>query len=213
MSNKTTHILLIAMIVVCVVFGVYLYPRFPSEVASHWDAGGNANGYMSKFWGIFLTPIIMLAMFMIYTLVPRIDPMSKNITEFRGVFNKFWVLLFAFFAYVFGIILFWNLGFLFNFAFAIAPALGIMFYFIGGFMQSAKRNFFFGVRTPWTLSSDVVWDKTHKLAGILFKITGALTILSVFLGGVATFATFISCIVVSTFASIIYSYVEFKKLK
>ncbi len=213
MSNKKTQILLISMILVCAAIGAYLYPQFPDEVASHWGANGEANGYMPKFWGIFLTPILMLFMFLIYVLIPRIDPMSKNIEEFRPVFNKFWVLLFAFFSYVFGIIILWNLGFLFNFAFAIAPALGIMFYFIGGLMQSAKRNFFFGIRTPWTLSSDIVWEKTHKLAGNLFKLTGLLTLVSMFFGGMVTFVIFITSVVLSAFVSIIYSYFEFKKLK
>ncbi|MBP6866529.1 MAG: SdpI family protein [Candidatus Pacebacteria bacterium] len=212
MNNKITHIVLLAFIVTQVVLGIYLYPYFPDQVATHWNAQGEVDGHMSKFWGVSLISIIMIVFYALYVVIPRIDPRAQNIAEFRKTFNLFWVGLFVFFFYISALSNAWNLGAQFDFTQAMIPAMGMLFYFIGNLLLSTKRNSFMGIRTPWTMASDVVWDKTHKLGGGLFKLSGILTLGAGLIGGTLAFATLITCVVLSTVISIVYSYKVFKKL-
>ena len=85
--------------------------------------------------------------------------------------------------FIHGVTLAWNLGYnQFNIGNAIVPAVGLIFIFAGVMMMKAKRNFFIGIRTPWTLSNDTVWEETHKLGGKLFIGAGIITMLAVFFG-------------------------------
>ncbi len=213
MQNRLTHVVSISFILFSFVLSVYLYPTLPESVASHWNIDGVADGYMSKFWGIFLVPFLMLLMYLFYIVIPKIDPMAKNIQAFRAEFNLFWVGLFTFFFYIYSLIIAWNVGIRFDFSYAMAPAMGAFFYLIGSIMTKAKRNYFMGIKTPWTLASDIVWDKTHRLGGSLFKWSGILILVSALFGGKPAFFTTIISTVLSAVISIIYSYLIFKKLE
>lgn len=88
--------------------------------------------------------------------------------------------------------------------------LGLLFFYIGVLCENAKRNWFIGIRTPWTLSSEVVWGKTHKFAGKLFKIAGAVALTGVFFGRYAFLFILIPVALISVY-TIIYSYIEFQR--
>ena len=92
----------------------------------------------------------------------------------------------------------------------LAPAFGILFYYCGILTENAKRNWFIGIRTPWTLSNDVVWDKTHKIGGKLFKIAGAVALFGIFFQKYTLFFILAPVILVAAY-TIIYSYFEYQK--
>src|SRR3989339_1530644 len=141
MNKKITHITMLALIAIQVALGVHLYPYFPDVMATHWNAEGVVNGYMPKFWGVFMMPIIGVVFYLLYLVIPRIDPRAANIAEFRKTFNLFWVGLMVFFFYIASLTNIWNLGVHFDFTQAVAPAVGMLFYFIGNLMLKTKRNF------------------------------------------------------------------------
>jgi len=212
MNNKNTNIILLAIIITSFTVGAYFYPQLPEKIASHWNSSGDVNGYMGKFWGIFLLPFIMLGMFVLYALIPLIDPLKSNIQSFRKYYNYFWIIMSVFFMYIYGLIIAWNLGYLFNFIMAIVPAMAFLFFVIGSFLKNLKRNWFVGIRTPWTLSSDIVWEKTHKLGGKLFQISAVISLLGLFLKGNAIIFAIIIPILISSLFIVVYSYVVYKKL-
>jgi uncharacterized membrane protein len=94
----------------------------------------------------------------------------------------------------------------------LSPALAILFYSTGILIENAKRNWFIGIRTPWTMSSDKVWDKTHKLGGKLFKIVGILALLAIFFESYAILIIVVPVIIVSIY-TIVYSYFGYQKEK
>jgi uncharacterized membrane protein len=94
---------------------------------------------------------------------------------------------------------------------AMLPALGILFFFVGYMMRRAKRNFFIGIRTPWTLSSDRVWDETHRLGSLLFMISGVLAFLGSFLGGMIAFWFLFVPLIGSTLFTLVYSYILYQR--
>ncbi len=211
MNTKTTTILVSIIILISVIAGVVIYDRLPDPMASHWNINDEVDGYMSKFWGVFMLPIVSLGMLGLFLLIPHLDPLKENIAEFRGTFNLFIVLITLFLGYVWKLSIFWNLGFrFFKMGAALLPALGLLFIFIGYMIRSAKRNWFIGIRTPWTLSSDTVWAEVHRLGGILFMVSGVIAIFGAFFGAQAIWLTLVP-ILGSTVYLYVYSYILYQR--
>lgn len=210
MKTKNIQILIIGLILVSFLIGAYLYPYMPEKMASHWDANGSVDGYMPKLWGLFLMPVISAILFLVYMLIPKIDPLKGNIEKFRGHFDVFILLLFVFLFYVHMLTMLWNLSYRFNIIQLLAPAFGLIIYYAGIMMENAKQNWFIGVRTPWTLSSEVVWDKTNKLAGKLFKVAGILAAMGLIFPKYAIFLILVPVILAAVYP-IIYSYQKYQQ--
>jgi uncharacterized membrane protein len=212
MSTRTTLLISLSLIALALVLSLAVYNRLPAQVASHWGADDQVNGTMSRFWGAFLMPLISLAMLGLFLLFPAIDPLKANIDQFRGVFNLFILLMIAFLVYVHGLTIAWNLGFTgFQMSSALLPAVGLLFIFVGGLLAKAKRNFFIGIRTPWTLSSDTVWAKTHAVGSKLFIASGLIAFLGAFLGGMTAFFLLMIPLLGSALFLVVYSYVLYRQ--
>jgi len=212
MNTRLTTIIVLVLILAATIAGLSLWNRLPDQMASHWNVNDQVDGYMSKFWGVFLMPLITLGMFLLFLVIPNIDPLKANIAQFRDAFNLFIVLLVGFTVYIYTLTLLWNLGYKnFGLGKAMMPALGVLFIFVGYMLRKAKRNFFIGIRTPWTLSSDRVWDETHRIGAILFTVSGVLALLGSFFGGVTAFMMVIVPILGSAVFLVIYSYILYQR--
>src|SRR5215216_3526215 len=212
MNIRTTIIVVLVLLIAATLVGVALWNRLPDPMASHWNENDQVDGTMSKFWGVFLMPLITLGMFLLFLIVPSIDPLKANIAQFRDVFNLFIALIVAFMVYIYILSLRWNLGYTdLGMSKAMLPAMGILFFFIGYMLRKAKRNFFIGIRTPWTLSSDKVWDETHHIGSMLFMISGALAFIGSFFGGMTAFWFLFVPIIGSTLITLVYSYVLYQR--
>ncbi|MCC7187307.1 MAG: SdpI family protein [Anaerolineales bacterium] len=210
MTTRTTTILSLVLVAVATLAGILLWNRLPDPMPAHWNAAGELDGYMSKFWGVFLMPIITLALLGLFLIIPRIDPLKANIAKFIGIFNGFILIFVAYMLYVYALTLFAALGTPFNMTVMLLPVVGLLFIGIGYMMAKAKRNFFIGIRTPWTLSSETVWDETHKLGSKLFMLGGAATIVSAFLGENGIWLMLVAMLV-AAFVPIVYSYILWRR--
>ncbi len=211
MANmRKTEKIILGILVLSFAIGTFLYPQMPDKMASHWNAQGQVDGYMSKFWGLFLLPLTSVGLFLLFILIPKIDPLKVNIEKFRNYYDGFVVFMMIFLFYIYLLTVFWNVGIRFNMTRLLTPALGILFYYCGVLIKNAKRNWFIGIRTPWTLSSEKVWDKTHQIGGKLFKIAGIIALGGVFFQNYALFLVLVPVISVSTY-TIVYSYFEYQK--
>ena len=212
MSTRTTTIVSLLLIVAATLAGVLLWDKFPAQMASHWDANDQVNGYMSRFWGVFLMPIVSLGMLALFLFIPNIDPLKANIAQFRGTFNVFIAFLTGFMLCIHVLTLLWNLGYTnVGIGKSMMPAMGLLFIIIGSMLRKAKRNFFIGIRTPWTLSSDTVWDKTHQLGAVLFMASGVLAFIGGLIGGLTAFWMLFVPLIGSTIFLLIYSYVLYQR--
>jgi len=200
------------MIIAATFAGLLLWNRLPEQMASHWNINDQVDGYMPRFWGVFMLPLISLGMLLLFLVIPNIDPLKVNIAQFREAFNLFIMLITGFMLYLYALTLLWSLGYTtFGMSRAMLPALGLLFIFIGTMLRKAKRNFFIGIRTPWTLSSDKVWDETHRLGAILFMISGVLAFIGAFFGGTTAFWLFFAPLMGSAIFLVIYSYILYKQ--
>ena len=207
-----TELVVFAIILISFVIGFYFYSQMPDKIASHWNAQDQVDGYMPKFWGLFLMPVISIGLLLLFMLIPKIDPLKKNIEKFRKYYNWFVLLIIIFLFYIYLLTVLWNIGFRFAMSQMMLPSLGILFYYIGILLENAKRNWFIGIRTPWTLSSDKVWDKTHKIGSKLFKIIGVIAFLGIFFQKYSIWFILVPILLVAGYL-IVYSYFEYQKLR
>ena len=206
MSTKTTLTISVILIIAGTLAGLLLWNQLPDQVASHWGANDQVNGYMPRLWGVLLMPIITIFMLALFLAIPSMDPLKANIEQFRADFNVFITLIIAFMLYIHALTLVWNIGYTnFRMSAAMLPALGLLFIFMGQLITKAKRNYFIGIRTPWTLSSDTVWDKSHQLGGKLFIAAGAISLFGAFFPDAAIFFIMIPVLFVTLF-TVLYSY-------
>ena len=212
MKLRKSEILSLCIAVASAIIGAYFYPQLPERIASHWNAQGVVNGYMSKFWGVFLVPMIAFALWILFFIIPKIDPHKENIEKFRKYFDRFIILIFLFLLYTYGLTIYWNLGNQFDFVQFLLPAFAILFYFIGDMIEKSEMNWSIGIRTPWTLSSKTVWKKTHDLGGKLFKISAIPTLLGLLFPKVAFWLMIIPILVFTVFL-FVYSFFVYKKEK
>ncbi len=166
----------IALIILSFVIGICLYPQVPDQIPTHWGPSGHADAYGSKFFGLFLFPAVLVFVYVLFLVIPKIDPLKKNIFRFMDYYlgMRFLIMLFMFLIYIGTIAQIYRP---FNMNYLVMPLISVLFYILGDIMPHMKRNWFMGIRTPWTLSSDRVWEKTHKVGGKLFKLIALVMLL------------------------------------
>jgi immunity protein, SdpI family len=212
MNTKTTWIVLAIITAASLVLGLAVYGMLPEQVASHWNAQGEADGYSSALSGILLLPAVMAGTAVLLMFIPAIDPLKENIAAFREDYNGMIIAMTGFLFYVHLLTLLYNLGMNFKMNSMLAPGFGGLFFWVGNMIGKARRNFFIGVRTPWTLSSDRVWQRTHERAAVGYKAAGALTLLAIPFPRLAMIFMIGPIMAVSLY-TIVYSYFEFQREK
>lgn len=167
------------------------YSGLPDKVPTHWGPSGEPDAYGPKA-SVFLFPGILVFLFALFFLIPKIEPYRENIREFKKEYMGIFLILMIFMLALQVVTIIQSFS-PFNMNLFIIPFMALLFFYIGTIMPRFKRNFFVGVRTPWTLASGHVWEKTHEMGGRVFKIMGILTLLSMFLGkqAVLTFTIFV----------------------
>jgi len=207
---KLIRYAIIAGLIFTFALTIAIYPTAPDRIVSHWNAAGQADGYMSKFWGLFLIPIIMTGFVALFAVLPRIDPYKKNYEKFRDYYEGF-ILLFVLFMLAIQVqIILWSIGYQISPNLTFPVLIGILFIYIGFLLGHAEQNWFVGIRTPWTLSSKTVWKKTHELGGKLFKIAGVVSCIGIFAGVYALWFILVPALAVAAI-TVTYSYYEFQK--
>lgn len=211
MHPRFVGTLLFVIVLACFAVGIIVYPNLPALIASHWDAAGHVNGAMNKFWGVFMPPFIMLVLVGLWALLPNIDPIAPGFKGFRYVYDFFFFLIVAFLAYVYALMLGTNLGWQFNMSAMVLSALALLIFILGALMPYLKRNWFVGIRTPWTISSDAVWNKTHKLGRILFEIAALFIFAGTLVPRMMVLWLILVPLAAAALISIIYSYILFSR--
>ena len=192
------------------VITVVAYPVLPDVVASHWNAAGDLNGTMPKFWGLALIPVLMYGFCALFVVLPRIDPLRNNYQKFQDYYDGFILVFAVFFFFVQLQIILWGLGIHISPNLTLPVMIGILFIYIGFLIGHAEPNWFVGIRTPWTLSSDSVWKKTHQRGATLFKLAGVVSMIGILAGIYAWLFILIPAIAVALY-TVVYSYIEFNK--
>lgn len=178
MTKKILETVPIGLIVLTFLVSLYFYPMMPERMASHWNAEGKVDDYMEKTVALLIAPALSLAMYVFFRIILWIDPLRENILKFTVQYLVFQIAFMGFMLYLNLIIVAQNLGYKMSMNYLMIPGLSILFFYSGVLMEKSRRNWFIGIRTPWTLSSDTVWEKTHDLGGKLFKCYAAFILIA-----------------------------------
>ena len=136
-----------------------VYPRLPETIPTHWDFSGHPNGWSSRFWGAWLIPIFLLGMWALVRILPRIDPRGSNYAKFGGAFEAIIDTIMLFMLALHIVALRAALGYPMQMQRILPIGVGVVLIVIGNLLPRARPNWFVGIRTPWTLSSDRVWER------------------------------------------------------
>ena len=206
-----TEILPIIIVILAIISSFYFYANFPERVPIHWNAAGEVDGYGSRAMGAFLFPGIIIGMYLMFLSIPYIDPKKKRYAEFRKVYHVFKTALVFFMVLMYFVASLNALGYNIRIEFWMPIMVGTLFILLGNYMNKIKPNWFMGIRTPWTLSSEVVWQKTHKVGGKVFMLGGAMIAFTVFAPVAYRMIIFFTAISLIVIGTVIYSYIAYRQ--
>ncbi len=201
----------ILLIVISFILSFYFYAHFPEVVVTHWSFAGEPNGWSSRAGAAFGLMAILPAMYLMFLLLPLLDPKKERYAEFSKVFHLFKNILLSFFAIIYLLSGLYNLGYPVKMQFWVPWLVGLLMIFLGNYLGKIKPNWFMGIRTPWTLSSENVWYKTHRVGGWAFILFGICIIISPSLPPVWGMGLFTVGGAVCIFGTILYSYIIYFK--
>jgi uncharacterized membrane protein len=187
------------------------YPRLPETIPTHWNMDGQPDDWSSRAFGALITPVILLFVWGFVRVLPAIDPRGANYAKFGGAFEAIIDSLMLFLLGMHIVLLRAGLGYPVQIQ-RIAPfGIGVLLIVIGNLLPRCRPNWFVGIRTPWTLSSDRVWEKTHRIGGRLFVAAGFLIAVAALFWVQWVHVVLITSILLATAAVLIYSYLEWKR--
>src|SRR4030095_6554900 len=163
------------------VFSIAVYSRLPERVPVHWGLSGDPNRYGSRIEGAFLMPALMIVLYVVMQWYPSRDPRSPNIAKFRGAYDTVVTATIAFLAVVHVLAVGSALGWRVDMATTVIAGAGALLILLGNLLALAPSNFICGIRTPWTLSSETVWTRSHRVGGYAMVAAGLVTIVSAFI--------------------------------
>jgi uncharacterized membrane protein len=187
------------------------YPQLPNQVPTHWNMQGQANDYSAK-WTLFLIgPGLMAGILLLFYFLPWLSPKHWEVDTFQFTYLYIMVVLVSMLAYFTGVSLWVSLGYAANVDRAIVGGICLLFALLGNVMGKVRRNFYIGVRTPWALANERVWNATHRFAAKTFVLGGVIGLALTAIGvkGWLPFAALMA----SALVPVVYSLVVYKQLK
>lgn len=208
------ELLSIILILIMFLCGFIFYPSLPDQIPVHWNIKGEADNYMSKnIFSALLFPILALGIWALQLFIPFIDPRKEKYTQFDNVYRTIRVLVIGLFGYIYGMTIANSLGASIQAGKAVPGGISMLFIFLGNLMGKIRQNYFVGIRLPWTLANQDVWNKTHRLTGKLLVAAGFLGLFGILFPPSWTTIILLSGIGAAFTIAGIYSYLTFKKLK
>jgi uncharacterized membrane protein len=190
---------------------VVAYPQLPAVVPLHRDAHGNVNGWGPK-WSLFLTGPGLMALFvLLFSALPWLSPKKFEVDSFRATYLYIMMALVALLAYIHLLVLGAALGVALDMTRAIMGGVCLLIALMGNVLGKVRRNFYIGVRTPWTIANEQVWNATHRFAAKTFFVGGVVGLLAVILR--APFWVPMSAILIAALSPVIYSLLFYKRLE
>lgn len=174
--------LITAGVVVLLMLGIsaWAWPQIPdgAQVPIHWGIDGQANGWAAKPLALLGVPLLTAGIALVLAFAPRFDPRYGNVQRSA---TAYWAIAFGVLALLAVVHVAATLvatGRPVNIGMVVSVAVGALFVLVGNFLGKTRSSWIFGIRTPWTLSSERSWTRTHRLGGYLFMLVGAATIIA-----------------------------------
>ncbi|HTI05866.1 MAG TPA: SdpI family protein [Gemmatimonadales bacterium] len=201
----------LVIFVIAAAFSVWAYPQMPPTVATHWSLNGTPDGFSSRLMAILIIPGVILVMMGVFNVLPKLDPRGENYARFLGTYWLICNTVIAFMLIAHAMIIASGIGFPIRIDRLMPVGVGLLFIVLGNYLTRVEPNWFIGIRTPWTLSSDTVWRKTHRTGGYLMVLGGLLVAACAALPHGAFIPVLIVAILVMAVIPIVQSFVLWKR--
>ncbi len=193
----------------------WLAPGLPDRIPTHWNIEGKVDGYGGK-WTLFMFPVLMVGMLVLFYFLPALSPKPFDVETFRPTYLYLMDVILGLFGYMQGVLLYTvyqgvNGGGTVDLGRGFIAGIFLFFALMGNQMGKVRRNFYIGVRVPWTLASDRVWNDTHRLAAWTMFASGVVGFLLVVSG--VWIVIPIVLLIVAALTPVIYSFVHYKALE
>jgi uncharacterized membrane protein len=199
------------LVIAAIVASVIAYPKLPDRVPIHWNFRGQIDGYGSKWMTLVLLPGVLIGLWALLRALPKADPFHENYAKMSGTYdlvvNAGLTVLAAAHLAVLGT----TLGLPIDMKRAMPLSVGVLFVVIGNVLPRARRNFWFGIRTPWTLMNERVWERTHRVGGYAMVGAGILCIAAAFLPVDVAAPTLVVVGGAAALGLVLYSYVAWRQ--
>lgn len=194
------------------VYLAFIWNTLPEQIPMHWNASGEIDRWGNKIELLFILLLISGIGYLLMLILPAIDP-KRNLQKMGNKFTQIRYYL-VIFSSALGIFIVYGTQQQEAKPTFVFVLVGLLFTVLGNYFKTVKPNYFVGIRTPWTLENEEVWKKTHLLGGKLWFVGGILMILSsLLLKNPWSLYIFFGITAFISIVPIIYSYLEFKKLK
>lgn len=190
---------------------VWLYPSLPAQTPTHWDLQGHVNGRMPRLWAATIPVLIELGLGVLMIVLPKISPRRFEIDPFIRVWHVVMLAMQGLILVIGLCVLLQGAGYPLPVTTVGMTAVGVMLVVLGNYMGKLRRNFFAGIRTPWTLASEAVWERTHRLAGWVFVLAGVMVVATVLTGARSRWLLVV--LVAMLLVPSVYSYVIYRRLE
>ena len=213
MIPRTHFLIMLAAIAVNAALGTYFYPRLPDPCPIHWNWRGQVDDYGSPTMMAFGWPAITLGLAILLTGLPLLGPFRKNFDKFRITFGRICVTITVFLCGLQLVFLLAASGRQLRIGSSLCILIGLLFAVLGNWMGKLRRNLYVGIRTPWTIANEVVWERTHRLGGKLMVAAGLISaVTGLFAGDSVCLVVLLSSLIGTVGVAVIYSLVEYRRL-
>ena len=209
--TRNYYVMGVGLILIVLALTALAYTHLPNSIPTHWDAHGNVNGWSEKWTLFVIEPGMMTVILLIFLALPWLSPKHFEVDSFRSTYSYIMVIILAMLAYVHALVLAAGLSWRIDVGRAIEGGVCLLFALLGNVLGKVRRNFYVGIRTPWTLANEQVWNATHRLGAKTFFAGGLLGLIAVILG--APFWLPITAIVAAALIPVIYSLTFYKQLE
>ena len=209
-SLSRLDLISLAIIAVSLGFVLFVYPQLPEQFPVHWNSAGDINGYSSRLVGAFIMPVIAIIVVALFKILVRISPIGFKLDESRGVVDIIQTVLVALFCTIGIAMVLVAIGYKLDMVKVIVIGTGLMLMATGNVLSKVRKNFFVGIRTPWTLADDEVWAQTHRFAGRSF-FAGGLLICSIALVKPHP-VVIVVAVVIAALSPVVYSFIVYRRL-
>lgn len=203
---KPARTLIVSAVFMVIAAGVaaWLYPRLPAQMPVHWNASGQIDRYRPRSWVAAMPALLIAGIAALTVLLPLISPRRFEIAPFARIYGLLMLVTQGVILVVGLSVLLAGAGYPLPVPMIVMLAVGTLFMVIGNYMGKLRRNFFVGIRTPWTLSSDAVWERTHRMGGWLFMLGGLVAIVATLAGAPLWIA--LSALIAAALLPVAYSF-------
>ncbi|NLG33552.1 MAG: SdpI family protein [Syntrophomonadaceae bacterium] len=196
-----------------VISAFLVYPHLPEQVPSHWNIHGEVDGYSSRAFGAFFMPFLAILMYLLLLFLPLLDPRRDNYPRFSKAYTFLRWSLVVFFSILYGVTILVALGYDLNVGMIVKAMVAVLLIIIGNYMGQFRHNYFVGIRTPWTLANEEVWQRTHRMGSRIWVLGGFLCLAMAPVNTSWAGVVFFAAIILMALIPAVYSFIIFARLR